>query len=52
MAAPQGSMTRHDEGAMTRNGVESLPGLLSRLGDDVMQLINSQLALFKVEMKE
>ena len=37
---------------MTRNGIESLPNLLSRLGDDVMQLINSQLALFKVEMKE
>ena len=37
---------------MARNGMESLPGLLSRLGDDVMQLINSQLALFKVEMKE
>lgn len=52
MAAPQGSMARQDEGAMTRNGMDSLPGLLSRLGDDVMQLINSQLALFKVEMKE
>ena len=37
---------------MARNGAESLPGLLSRLGDDVMQLINSQLALFKVELKE
>lgn len=52
MAAPQGSMARQDEGAIARNGMESLPGLLSRLGDDVMQLINSQLALFKVEMKE
>jgi len=31
---------------------DSLTGLLSRLGDDVMQLINSQLALFKVEIKE
>jgi len=52
MAAPQGSMARQDEGAIARNGMESLPGLLIRLGDDVMQLINSQLALFKVEMKE
>jgi uncharacterized membrane protein YqjE len=31
---------------------ERLPTLLSRLGDDVMQLLNSQLALFKVELKE
>jgi uncharacterized membrane protein YqjE len=31
---------------------DSLPGLISRLGDDVMQLFNSQLALFKVEIKE
>ena len=31
---------------------DSLPGLFSRLGDDVMQLFNSQLALFKVEIKE
>jgi len=35
-----------------RNDAESLPGLFSRLGDDVMQLFNSQLALFKVEIKE
>jgi uncharacterized membrane protein YqjE len=31
---------------------ESLPNLFGRLGDDVMQLFNSQLALFKVEIKE
>ena len=31
---------------------EGLPTLFSRLGDDVMQLINSQFALFKVEIKE
>ena len=31
---------------------EGLPTLLSRLGDDVVQLINSQFALFKVEIKE
>ena len=36
----------------TRNENESLPSLFSRLGDDVMQLFNSQLALFKVEIKE
>ena len=31
---------------------EGLTTLISRLGDDVIQLINSQLALFKVEIKE
>ena len=52
MATPQQSLTTPDDAAMTRNGSESIPTLLSRLGDDVMQLINSQLALFKVELKE
>jgi uncharacterized membrane protein YqjE len=37
---------------IARNDNESLPNLLSRLGDDVMQLVNSQFALFKVEIKE
>jgi hypothetical protein len=32
--------------------MRGLPTLFSRLGDDVMQLFNSQLALFKVEIKE
>jgi uncharacterized membrane protein YqjE len=31
---------------------ESLPTLLSRLGDNVMQLVDSQLTLLKVELKE
>jgi uncharacterized membrane protein YqjE len=31
---------------------ETLPTLISRLGEDVMQLFDSQLALFKVEAKE
>jgi uncharacterized membrane protein YqjE len=35
-----------------RAETEGLPTLLSRLGDDVVQLINSQFALFKVEIKE
>jgi len=51
MAATRTSLTRTDEIA-TRNEAESLPNLFSRLGDDVMQLFNSQLALFKVEIKE
>jgi uncharacterized membrane protein YqjE len=31
---------------------ESLPNLIARLGDNVMELVNSQLALLKVEIKE
>ena len=31
---------------------ESLPTLISRLGEDLMDLVNSQLALLKVEIKE
>jgi uncharacterized membrane protein YqjE len=31
---------------------ETLPTLFGRLGDDVMQLFDSQLALFKVEIRE
>src|SRR5256885_6530111 len=51
MAATKTSLTRADE-ALPRNETENLPTLFSRLGDDVMQLFNSQLALFKVEIKE
>jgi uncharacterized membrane protein YqjE len=52
MAATNRSLAKADDAAMIRNDNDSLPNLLSRLGDDVMQLINSQLALFKVEIKE
>ena len=53
MAATKKSLANTDETAMVQtNGTEGLPNLLSRLGDDVMQLINSQFALFKVEVKE
>lgn len=31
---------------------DGLPNLFSRLGDDIVQLFSSQLALFKVEIKE
>ena len=55
MAATKESLTRangrSDEMA-TPTDNESLPNLFGRLGDDVMQLFNSQLALFKVEIKE
>jgi len=54
MATPRTSLTRDEraEELATRTDAENLPGLFSRLGDDVMDLFNSQLALFKVEIKE
>ena len=57
MAAPRTSLTKNGlmtdaELATRTTDAESLPTLFSRLGDDVMQLFNSQLALFKVEIKE
>lgn len=53
MAATKTSLSKTN-GAVpaTRPENESLPTLFSRLGDDVMELFNSQLALFKVEIKE
>jgi uncharacterized membrane protein YqjE len=54
MATPKMSLTKNDRAdeLATGSDAENLPGLFSRLGDDVMQLFNSQLALFKVEIKE
>ena len=49
MAATRTSLVVNDSNPTDSDG---LPTLLSRLGDDVLQLINSQLALFKVELKE
>ncbi len=36
----------------SRNDLEHIPGLLSRLGDDVTQLLDTKLSLLKVEVKE
>ncbi len=36
----------------TSSEIEQLPSLFSRLGDDVVQLFNSQMALLRVELKE
>ena len=52
MSATNRSLAKADEAEVARNDNESFPNLLSRLGDDVMQLVNSQFALFKVEIKE
>jgi uncharacterized membrane protein YqjE len=51
MAATKTSLISMNESPV-RSETESLPTLFSRLGDDVMQLFNSQLTLFKVEIKE
>ena len=51
MATSKTSLTKTN-GIDAPNDTESLPTLFGRLGDDVMQLFNSQLALFKVEIKE
>jgi uncharacterized membrane protein YqjE len=50
MAATKQSLINVD--ASTPAQVDGLPNLFSRLADDVMELVNSQLALFKVEIKE
>jgi len=42
--------TRKDVPA--RNETESLPSLVTRLGEDVMQLLDAKLNLLKVEIKE
>ena len=52
MAATKTSLTTTENDLATRTDNEGLPTLFSRLGDDIMQLFNSQLALFKVEIKE
>ncbi|HEY6804569.1 MAG TPA: phage holin family protein [Pyrinomonadaceae bacterium] len=51
MAATRASLIGTNETGM-RTEIEQLPTLFTKLGDDVMQLFNSQLALFKVEIKE
>jgi uncharacterized membrane protein YqjE len=54
MAATRKSLMNVDASApaVRSEDNDSLPNLFGRLGDDVMQLFNSQLALFKVEIKE
>lgn len=54
MAATKQSLSKTNGAApaVRTENTENLPTLFSRLGDDVMDLFNSQLALFKVEIKE
>jgi uncharacterized membrane protein YqjE len=51
MASPTSAATVARE-SVTRPESESLPSLVSRLGDDVMQLFDTKLSLLKVEIKE
>ena len=50
MATPKTAMTTTNSSAPTET--ESLPSLVGRLGDDVMQLFDTKLSLLKVEIKE
>lgn len=54
MAATKKSLMNVDASIPAERNADNdnLPTLFGRLGDDVMQLFNSQLALFKVEIKE
>jgi uncharacterized membrane protein YqjE len=51
MSATRANLVGTNETGL-RTELEQLPTLFTKLGDDVMQLFNSQLALFKVEIKE
>ena len=52
MAATKAALVKTNDDVNSPSELEQLPTLFSRLGDDVMQLLNSQLALLKVELKE
>jgi len=51
MAATKTSLVTTGDGN-SRGEIEQLPTLFTKLGDDVVQLFNSQFALFRVEIKE
>jgi uncharacterized membrane protein YqjE len=54
MAATKKGLMNVDSAGLATSPIEneSLPNLISRLGDNIMELVNSQLALLKVEIKE
>ena len=51
MATPKTAMTTVREAA-TPSETESLPSLVGRLGEDVMQLFDTKVSLLKVELRE
>lgn len=52
MAASASSATALTQPVTAKPDTESLPSLVTRLGDDVMQLFDTKLSLLKVELKE
>lgn len=52
MSAPSKAVTTTGRDLPARNETESLPSLVTRLGEDVMQLLDAKLNLLKVEIKE
>jgi uncharacterized membrane protein YqjE len=51
MAAPSTAIATARDSSL-KSETESLPSLVGRLGDDVMQLFDTKLSLLKVELKE
>ncbi len=51
MAAPPNAVATARDSSL-KPETESLPSLVGRLGDDVMQLFDTKLSLLKVELKE
>src|SRR6476659_6439957 len=49
MATPVRAMDRR---ADAQGDLENLPGLLTRLGDNVMQLFDTKISLLKIEVRE
>jgi uncharacterized membrane protein YqjE len=52
MAATRKGLINVEPAGLVPAENESLPNLISRLGDNIMELVNSQLALLKVEIRE
>jgi len=52
MATPKTAITAAESTQISQPEAESLPSLVGRLGEDVMQLFDTKLSLLKVEIKE
>ena len=52
MVASSKAVTTTGKDLPAKNETESLPSLVTRLGEDVMQLLDAKLNLLKVEIKE
>jgi uncharacterized membrane protein YqjE len=45
-------MDTNSDGLATQRGIEALPSLFTRLTDELTELLDAKLTLFRVEMKE